>query len=251
MVKQQILVIEDEEDLRADTLQPGQGGYRVTGVTSAEEARQVMRVNPTDLILLDLMLPGMDGTKLCRLVKQDPALNSIPVIMLTAKSEESDVILGLELGADDYVAKPFSPRILLARVRAMLRRQVAPPQDDTSQLTVHNIRIHPGRHEVTVEGQPDRADAHRIPRTSPARAPSRLGIHALPDRGCRARRGLCGHRTLGGCPYRRPAEKARCRRPILLKPCAVSATASRSSHAQETAALAIISFISCSSRWSR
>jgi two-component system phosphate regulon response regulator PhoB len=100
------------------------------------------------------MLPGMDGLELCRLLRADAATRALPIVMLTAKGEESDVVAGLELGADDYITKPFSPRVLLARVRAVLRRRVDGSPAAGGALQVHQIAIHPGRREVTVDGRP-------------------------------------------------------------------------------------------------
>jgi two-component system phosphate regulon response regulator PhoB len=108
------------------------------------------------LILLDLMLPGMDGLEVCRALKKQPATAHIPVIMLTARGEEADVVAGLELGADDYIPKPFSPRVLIARVRTVLRRREreAAPVDKSGLLRIHELTIHPGRNEVLVDGEP-------------------------------------------------------------------------------------------------
>ena len=105
-----------------------------------------------DLVLLDLMLPGLDGLEVCRSLKQDPHTRNLPIVMLTAKGEEADIVAGLELGADDYVTKPFSLRVLLARLRAVLRRRNAAPLPETAPITLHELEIHPGRHEVLVQG---------------------------------------------------------------------------------------------------
>ncbi len=106
-----------------------------------------------DLIVLDLMLPDMDGLEVTKIMKGDSNTQNIPIIMLTAKGEESDIVIGLELGADDYVTKPFSPRVLVARVKALLRRRKSFVVEDFSSLKVGNILIHPGRREVTVDGK--------------------------------------------------------------------------------------------------
>jgi two-component system alkaline phosphatase synthesis response regulator PhoP len=123
-------------------------------VVSGEEALSRARSQPPDLIVLDLMLPGMDGLTVCRELKQDAKTRDLPIIILTAKGEEADIVAGLELGADDYVTKPFSPRVLLARVRAVLRRRRAAPAADSDSLEIHEMVIHPGRHEVLVQGRP-------------------------------------------------------------------------------------------------
>ena len=100
------------------------------------------------------MLPGMDGLTVCRELKQDARTREIPIIILTAKGEEADIVAGLELGADDYVTKPFSPRVFLARLRAVLRRRQAEPAPASDSLELHEMTIHPGRHEVLVQGRP-------------------------------------------------------------------------------------------------
>jgi DNA-binding response OmpR family regulator len=123
MQKPRILLIEDEEDIAAlIKLQADISGYKLlVEVDGLNGMRAVEREKP-DLVILDIMLPGQSGLDVCRKIKTNPELKDIPVIMLSAKSEEIDVILGLELGADDYVSKPFSPKILFSRVRAVLRR---------------------------------------------------------------------------------------------------------------------------------
>jgi two-component system phosphate regulon response regulator PhoB len=153
--KARILVVEDEEDLlELVRFNLAREGYQVQGLARGEEALRAVRAQPPDLLLLDLMLPGMDGLELCRLLRADEATRALPIVMLTAKGEESDVVAGLELGADDYITKPFSPRVLLARVRAVLRRRVDGSPAAGGALQVHQIAIHPGRREVTVDGRP-------------------------------------------------------------------------------------------------
>jgi two-component system alkaline phosphatase synthesis response regulator PhoP len=155
MAKEHILAVEDEEDiLELLRYNLAKEGYRVTGVVSGEEALRAARSTSPDLILLDLMLPGMDGLTVCRGLKQDAKTRETPIIMLTAKGEEADIVAGLELGADDYVTKPFSPRVLLARLRAVLRRRQAEPAPASDSLELHEMTIHPGRHEVLVQGGP-------------------------------------------------------------------------------------------------
>jgi two-component system phosphate regulon response regulator PhoB len=100
------------------------------------------------------MLPGVDGLEVCRQLKSHPATRDIPIIMLTAKSEEADIVTGLELGSDDYITKPFSPRVLTARIRAALRRNVPAEAEDAQVIRSHNLVIHPGRHEVLVDDEP-------------------------------------------------------------------------------------------------
>ena len=127
MQKPKILLIEDEEDIAAMIkLQAEIAGYRlIVEVDGLNGLRAVEREKP-ELVILDIMLPGQSGLDVCRKIKTNPALKTIPVIMLSAKNEELDIVLGLELGADDYVSKPFSPKILFSRVRAVLRRGKEP-----------------------------------------------------------------------------------------------------------------------------
>lgn len=150
-----ILVVEDEEDiLELVSYHLNREGYKVKQAMTGEEALQKVRTEAPDLVVLDLMLPELDGLEVCKRVKSDEATADIPIVMLTAKGEEADIVAGLELGADDYITKPFSPRVMIARVRAVLRRhQQAEPQD-SEVLEVHDIVIHPGRHEVLVGGEP-------------------------------------------------------------------------------------------------
>jgi two-component system alkaline phosphatase synthesis response regulator PhoP len=155
MANEHILAVEDEEDiLELLRYNLEKEGYRVTGVVSGEEALRRARSQPPDLIVLDLMLPGMDGLTVCRELKQDAKTRDLPIIILTAKGEEADIVAGLELGADDYVTKPFSPRVLLARVRAVLRRRRMEPAAESDSLEIHGMVIHPGRHEVLVQSRP-------------------------------------------------------------------------------------------------
>jgi len=155
VAKGSILVVEDEDDIR-ELLRYNlaKEGYQVTGTASGEEALKSVKISFPDLILLDLMLQGIDGLEVCRVLKGEARSRHIPIIMLTAKGEEADIVAGLELGADDYVTKPFSPRVLLARVRAVLRRRRVETPAETAPLKIHELVIHPGRHEVLVGGRP-------------------------------------------------------------------------------------------------
>ncbi len=149
-----ILAIEDEENiLELVGYNLGREGYRFTGVATGEEGLRLARETHPDLILLDLMLPGMDGLEVCRRLKVDAGLRNIPIIMVTAKGEEADIVTGLELGADDYLTKPFSPRVLLARVRAVLRRREGPAETEMEEVTRGELSIHRGRREVRVSGR--------------------------------------------------------------------------------------------------
>ncbi|MCU0723800.1 MAG: response regulator transcription factor [Planctomycetes bacterium] len=155
MTKEAILVIEDEEDiLELEVYNLKKEGFRVSSAATGEEGLKAARAKLPDLILLDLMLPGADGLEVCRLLKRDPKTAHVPVVMVTAKGEESDVVAGLELGAEDYIAKPFSPRVLVARVKAVLRRRERREPGDDAVIQVREITIHPGRHEVLVKGKP-------------------------------------------------------------------------------------------------
>jgi two-component system phosphate regulon response regulator PhoB len=154
MVKQHICLIEDEEDIREVVeYNLRREGYRVTAVGSGEEALAAIAKDRPALILLDLMLPGIDGLELCRRLKKDNRTESIPVIMVTAKGEESDIVAGLELGAEDYITKPFGPKVLVARVRTVLRRNARQMPEDNEVIRLHDIEINPGRREVLVKGQ--------------------------------------------------------------------------------------------------
>lgn len=154
MAKEHILVVDDEEDiLELVRYNLTKEGYRVTAVATGEEALRTAHSVHPELILLDLMLPGVDGLEVCRQLKQDPKTSHVPIIMLSAKGEEADIVAGLELGAVDYVTKPFSPRVLIARLRAVLRRRSAEPLSESAPLTIHDLVIHPGRHEVLIQGQ--------------------------------------------------------------------------------------------------
>ncbi len=154
-----ILVVEDEQDLQdLLTYNLKREGFKVTGVQSGERALEMVRQSPPDLILLDLMLPGVDGLSVCRTIRQERASAEIPVVMLTAKGEETDVVVGLELGADDYVTKPFSPRVLLARIHAVLRRhadsQVHGEGPSPPVIERDALRIDTQRHQVSIKGTP-------------------------------------------------------------------------------------------------
>ena len=163
MIRQSVLVVEDEEDIRElVSYNLLKEGYQVAGVASGEDALAAVESKTPDLVLLDIMLPGLDGLRVCRKLKENPKFNSIPIIMLTAKGEEPDIVAGLNMGADDYVTKPFSPKVLLARVQAVLRRTEADrgdsqeeEEDDESEIVeIRDLMIHPGRHEVFVCGKP-------------------------------------------------------------------------------------------------
>ncbi len=154
MAREHILVVDDEEDiLELVRYNLEKDGYAVTGVASGEDAApRALQLRP-DLIILDLMLPGLDGLTVCKHLKREEATRGIPVIMLTARGSEADIVTGLELGADDYVTKPFSPRVLVARVRSVLRRPrgaADPPGADS--IRRKGLVIVPARHEASLDG---------------------------------------------------------------------------------------------------
>ena len=149
-----ILIVEDEADI-AELVKYHlvKEGFTARTVSDGKQALELIVRDHPDLIILDLMLPGMDGLELCRRLRSGSATQGIPIIMLTAKAEEVDRIVGLEIGADDYVPKPFSPRELVARVKAVLRRTTAPLAPSESPVSAGNLRLDPIRHDVTKEGQ--------------------------------------------------------------------------------------------------
>jgi two-component system alkaline phosphatase synthesis response regulator PhoP len=154
MAHESILAVEDDEDiLELLKYNLAKEGYRVNTVTSGEDGLQLARSTTPDLILLDLMLPGVDGLEVCRRLKMDPKTRQVPIIMLTAKGEETDIVTGLELGAEDYITKPFSPRVFLARIRTALRRHSTAPPGADALLRIHDLVIDPGRHEILVQGK--------------------------------------------------------------------------------------------------
>lgn len=154
MSSERILVVEDDEDIQTlISHNLSREGYRVTISGNGTDGINKIRQDTFDCIILDLMLPGMDGLEICRRLKKDPKTQQIPIIMVTAKGEESDIIVGLELGADDYVVKPFSPKVLVARVRSILRRTNQDFFDSQSLVSTKDIEINPGRHEVLCKGR--------------------------------------------------------------------------------------------------
>jgi len=154
MPKETILIIEDDKDiLELVKYNLNKEGYNVLTALSGEEGLELLKTKRPDLIILDIMLPGIDGFGVCRLLKGEPKTAHIPIIMLTARGEESDIVTGLELGANDYITKPFSPKVLIARMRVILRKPMKSTDDETAPLQVHELSIHPGRHEVSIKGK--------------------------------------------------------------------------------------------------
>lgn len=156
MKHEKVVVIEDEADIR-EVIEHNlsREGYHVYSSPDGEKGLQLVKKKTPDLVLLDLMLPGLDGIDVCRELKANPLTHAIPVIMVTAKGEESDIVLGLGIGADDYVTKPFSPRELIARAKAVLRRgQLKEKQSIRERIVRGGVVIDIGRHEVRIEDTP-------------------------------------------------------------------------------------------------
>ncbi len=154
MSKKTIVVVEDEADIREVLIYNlEREGYQVFGEADGIKGLKMIQKMIPDLVLLDLMLPGLDGLQICKHLKNNSTTHQIPIVMVSARSSESDIVLGLELGADDYVTKPFSPRELLARVRAVLRRRTN-SLDELAGLCINceGVSIDARRHEVLVDG---------------------------------------------------------------------------------------------------
>ena len=156
MAKEKILIVEDEEDIRELVKYnlEREGYSSLIAVETGEEALTAVKNSPPDLILLDLMLPGIDGLTVCRKLKGNEKTEHIPIIMLTAKSEEADVVVGLEMGAEDYIVKPFSTKVLLARIRSVLRRHSQIEELGPGDVVRRsNLVITPGKREVLLDNQ--------------------------------------------------------------------------------------------------
>lgn len=154
MSKEKILIVEDEKDI-VELIQYNleKENFKVQSANNGQKALDLVRKNHPDLILLDLMLPEIDGLEFCRILKKDPKASHIPIIMLTAKAGESDKIVGLELGADDYITKPFSVKELIARVKALLRR-MNPETKQAEIIKIGEITIDFSKYLVTQKGKP-------------------------------------------------------------------------------------------------
>ncbi len=151
---QRILVVDDEANIRELVrLYLEKEGFTVTLAQGGEEALSLVRESPPALIVLDLMMPSMDGFEVCRTVRRE---HDVPIVMLTARNEDIDKIVGLEIGADDYLTKPFNPRELVARVKAVLRRAEGGRRQTASVVTAGNVTVDKARREVTVAGEPVR-----------------------------------------------------------------------------------------------
>jgi len=155
MSGEQILVVDDDVDiLELVRYNLEKEGFHVLCAASGEEALARVYQEAPDLIVLDLMLPNKDGLEVCRELKSHPVARDIPLVMLTAKSEEADVVAGLEIGADDYITKPFSPRVLVARIKAALRKSKRTSRSDTEIVTVGDVTIDPVRFQVWIGDRP-------------------------------------------------------------------------------------------------
>ena len=154
-----ILIVDDEADLvELVSYNLKKEGFTVDSASGGETALTKMRKDKYDLVILDLMLPGIQGIELCRILRNDPKTAGLPIIMLTAKGEEVDRILGLEMGADDYITKPFSPRELVARVRAVLRRSTEKPLTEKI-LKIGELELDRERYTVSIKGKPIKLSA--------------------------------------------------------------------------------------------
>jgi DNA-binding response OmpR family regulator len=153
-VPKKVLIVEDEKDiLQLVKMYLDKEGFRtITAANGSDALRQVRSERP-DLVVLDLMLPEIDGLEVCKKLRIAPQTAMLPIIMLTAKSEESDTVVGLELGADDYVGKPFSPRALVARVKALFRRLERTDDREVSAYRYGTLNLNLSRHEVTMNGR--------------------------------------------------------------------------------------------------
>jgi two-component system phosphate regulon response regulator PhoB len=155
MAEEKILVVDDDEDiLKLLQFNLLKEGFRVSCAASGEVALQMLQKEKFDLIILDIMLPGIDGFEVARLVRNDYRYKNVPILMVTAKTEEADIVAGLTIGADDYVTKPFSPRVLVARIKVLLRRGDHHARDNDGVIQVHDVAVHPKKHKVLVNKKP-------------------------------------------------------------------------------------------------
>ncbi|MGV1098375.1 response regulator [Thiovibrio sp. JS02] len=160
MAKETILIVEDDENIQQLVgYNLAKAGFHVLHAENGEQALAMVKREKPDLVVLDIMLPSVSGLEVCKAVRKDPQSKATPIIMLTAKSEENDIAAGLDLGADDYITKPFSPKILISRIKAALRRKEGISEEESGgkkegPLKVHGIVIDPKRYEVLVNGEP-------------------------------------------------------------------------------------------------
>lgn len=155
MAYEKILIVEDEEDvLELIRYNLEKNGFHCETALNGQEALEKAKNSKCDLILLDLMIPEIDGLEVCKLLKKNAKTEMIPVVMLTAKGTEADIVTGLEMGADDYITKPFSPRVLIARLKAVLRRKETTASTEESVIRIHEIEIDPRRHRIMLKKKP-------------------------------------------------------------------------------------------------
>lgn len=159
MAKPHILIVEDDEDIQQlVSYNLLKAGFNVTCADDGNESLEKLEAESPDLVILDIMLPGVNGLDVCKAIRQNPEKWDIPVIMLTAKGEEEDIVKGLEYGADDYMTKPFSPKVLIARVKTQLKRKKETDRKDTPEgqetIEIHGLTINTLRHEVIYRGEP-------------------------------------------------------------------------------------------------
>ncbi len=156
MTRERVLIVEDEPDIaRLIQFHLAREGYPTTIVASGRAALEAMESErPPDLVVLDIMLPDLDGLEVCRRLKRERATRMVPILMVSARGEESDIVAGLELGAEDYVTKPFSPKVLMARVKAALRRRDTEPEPGRMELLGGTLVIDRERHTIALDGEP-------------------------------------------------------------------------------------------------
>lgn len=160
MAKEMILIVEDDENIQQLVgYNLAKAGYSVLYAENGEQALASVKRDSPDLMVLDIMLPSLNGFEVCKILRKDPQTRTLPIIMLTAKGEENDVTTGLDLGADDYITKPFSPKILVSRIKAALRRREELSLEEGVEpknglIKIHDIVIDPKRYEVEVAGVP-------------------------------------------------------------------------------------------------
>lgn len=159
MARETILVVEDDENIQQLVgYNLAKAGFHVLYADNGEQSLIVIKREKPDLIVLDLMLPGLNGFEICKQVRKDPKTKNLPIVMLTAKSEENDMAAGLDIGADDYITKPFSPKVLISRIKAALRRKEGLSDEGiggkkNTRISVHGITIDPNRYEVLVDDE--------------------------------------------------------------------------------------------------
>ena len=201
MAKASILVIEDDPDIRELlSFSLAKEGWAAIMASDGEEGLAALPTANPDCVVLDIMLPGIDGLEVLRVLKSDPARKRLPVIMTTAKGEEADIVTGLELGAEDYVVKPYSPKVLVARIRAALRRSADLQRQSfraESSLARGSLRLDSARHEVRANEAQGRSVGHRVRHPGIPPEKPRMGLLAEPDHRRGQGEGLSRDRSRG------------------------------------------------------